>query len=80
MRFLFKLAQLVVPENWDHLLADLSLRPPHLVSDDEFLPESTFRDILATAPTDELAQTAVVSVCRNFFVTLCRQLQTSPHA
>ena len=44
MRFLFKLIQFVVrtaslesPENWDHLLADLSLQAPHLIPDDEFL-------------------------------------------
>ena len=87
MRFLFKLAQVVVraefleaPENWDHLLADLSLQAPQLVSDDEFLPQSAFRDLLAATPADELTRTAVVSVCRNFFVTLCRRLQTSSYA
>ena len=87
MRFLFKLSQVVVraesletPENWDHLLTDLSLRAPHLVSDDEFLPRSAFRDLLAATSADELARTAVISVCRNFFVTLCQRLQTSTYA
>ena len=87
MRFLFKLLQLVVngeslgnPENWDHFLTTLSLRPPHLLQDSDFLPQSAFRDSLASSSGDAVARAAVVTVCRNFLVNLCQRLQASPFA
>ena len=86
LSFFHRLAQVVVraeslpaPEDWDRLLSDLSFRPPHLVSDDEFPPESSFRDLLSSASGDITAQVALVTVCRNFFVTLCLNLQASPY-
>ena len=87
MRFLFKLLQLVVdsdslgePENWDHFLTTLSLRPPHLLQDQDFLPQSAFRDSLTSSSDDTVAQAAVITVCRNFLVNLCQRLQASPFA
>ena len=87
LRFFHCVSQVVVrseslpaPGDWDQLLSGLSFRPPHLLSDDEFLPESAFRDLLASASGDTTARVALVAVCRNFFVTLCHSLQSSPYS
>ena len=87
MRFVYKLSQLVTRSDslgdmadWDHLVTEVSFRPPHLLSDDEFLPDSSFRDLLSSSSSDPIAQNAVISVSRNFLVTLCRRLQESPAA
>ena len=66
--------------DWDHIITELSFQPPHLLSDDEFLPTSAFRDLLASSSSDSVAQNAVIAVSRNFLVTLCRRLQEAPPA
>ena len=64
--------------DWDHIITELSFQPPHLLSDDEFLPTSAFRDLLASSSSDSVAQNAVIAVSRNFLVTLSRRLQEAP--
>ena len=71
---------LPAPGDWDRLLCELSFRLPHLLTDDEFLPESAFRDLLTSSSGDATARVALIAVCRNFFVTLCCSLQSSPYS